>query len=383
MEIANQVMPFIRLTVDSPSLHENGYMPILDLEVKMIGNQVSYRFFRKSQSTPFVIPFDSAMPDNVKRNSLIQKGVTILKNTKRDVPWAEKAELLSRYLTYSMMVSGYPEKWRLDTIKAALTTYRRQCRRADTGAAPLHRPRGWDRAGRVRRKAMTRTSWYRPYSAVGFYPPTPGHVLRDRLQTAMSEEAARIGISVKVIETGGRQISSDLVKLNLTPCPMTNCWPCRSESETGQKGASHTKGSSLYRADCVQCLEEDGRRVAYFGETGYSGGHRLSAEHRSDILRGNTSNALAKHAATHPDRARDPGLFNVKVLGSYPSALYRQVAEGCELALATDVDQLMNSREEWHQPSLNRVTVTREVRQPRRRNNNNNTGNSSRQPGTN
>ena len=108
------------------------------------------------------------------------------------------------------------------------------------------------------------------------------------------------------------------------------------------------------------------------------------AEHHSDILRGNTSNALAKHAATHPDRARDPGLFNVKVLGSYPSTLYRQVAEGCELALATDVDQLMNSREEWHQPSLNRVTVTREVRQPRRRNNNNNnTGNSSRQPGTN
>ena len=247
----------------------------------------------------------------------------------------------------------------------------------------LHRPRGWDAAAKARRKAMSRTSWYRPHGAVGFYPPTPGHVLRDRLQTAMSEEAARIGISVKIIETGGRQISSDLVKLDLTPCPMTNCWPCRSESETGQKGASHTKGSSLYRADCVQCLEEDGRRVAYFGETGYSGGHRLSAEHRSDILRGNTSNALAKHAATHPDRARDPGLFNVKVLGSYPSALYRQVAEGCELALATDVDQLMNSREEWHQPSLNRVTVTREVRQPRRRNNNNNTGNSSRQPGTN
>ena len=29
----------------------------------------------------------------------------------------------------------------------------------------------------------------------------------------------------------------------------------------------------------------------------------------------------------------------------------------------------VNSREEWHQPSLNRVTVTREVRQPRRSNN--------------
>ena len=70
-------------------------------------------------------------------------------------------------------------------------------------------------------------------------------------------------------------------------------------------------------------------------------------------------------------------------MGSHSSALYRQVAEGCELALATDVDQLMNSREEWHQPSLNRVTVTREVRQPRRRNNNNTGNSSSRQPGRN
>ena len=117
----------------------------------------------------------------------------------------------------------------------------------------------------------------------------------------------------------------------------------------------------------------------------FSGGHRLSGPtgHRSDILRGDIKNAMAKHAAAvHGDRARDPSLFKVKVLGSYPSALYRQVAEGCELALATDVDQLMNSREEWHQPSLNRVTVTREVRQPRRSNNTGN-NNSSRRPGRN
>merc|ERR1712155_426460 len=158
---------------------------------------------------------------------------------------------------------------------------------------------------------MTRTSWYRPYSAVGFYPPTPGHVLRDRLQAAMSEEAARIGITVKIIETGGRSLSSDLVKLNLTPCPMTNCWPCASAAETGEKGASHTKGSSLYRADCVPCLEE-GKKVAYVGESGFSGSHRLTTEHRQDITRGDLSNAFAKHAAAaHPDRARDPSLYRV------------------------------------------------------------------------
>ena len=124
-------------------------------------------------------------------------------------------------------------------------------------------------------------------------------------------------------------------------------------------------------------------KVAYVGESGFSGSHRLTTEHRPDITRGDLSNAFAKHAAAaHPDRARDPGLYKVKVLGTFGTCIDRQVAEGCELAYPADPDQKwMNSREEWHQPSLNRVTVTREVRQPRR--NSNNTGNSSRRPGRN
>ena len=74
---------------------------------------------------------------------------------------------------------------------------------------------------------------------------------------------------------------------------------------------------------------------------------------------------MAKHAAAvHGDRARDPSLF--KVLGNFPSALDRQVTEGAEIAYATDIDQLMNSREEWHSPSLQRFSVSTEIRQPGR-----------------
>ena len=208
-----------------------------------------------------------------------------------------------------MMISGYPEKWRLETLKAAITTFERQCRRADTGAAPLHRPRGWDAEARARRKAMTRTSWYRPYSAVGFYPPTPGHVLRDRLQAAMTEEAARIGVTVKIIEGGGQPLHRDLVSLDLTKCPMTNCWPCQSAAETGEQGASHTRGSALYRGDCIPCLEY-GKRVAYIGESGFSESHRLSGPtvHRSDILRGDTKNAMAKHTANISEKLEKKSL---------------------------------------------------------------------------
>ena len=79
---------------------------------------------------------------------------------------------------------------------AAHTTFEQQCRRADPDTALLYRPWGQNAAARAQKKAMTRTSWYRPYGAVVFLTPTPSHGLRDRLWAAMSEEAARIGVSI-------------------------------------------------------------------------------------------------------------------------------------------------------------------------------------------
>ena len=70
------------------------------------------------------------------------------------------------------------------------------------------------------------------------FPPTPAHVLRDRLQEAMTEEAAWIGVTVKIIEGGGQPLQKDLVSLDLTKCPMQNCWPCQSAAETGERGAT-------------------------------------------------------------------------------------------------------------------------------------------------
>ena len=70
----------------------------------------------------------------------------------------------------------------------------------------------------------------------------PAHVLRGRLQ------AARIGVTVKIIEGGGQPIhhthNRDLVNLDLNKCPMRNCWPCQSAAETGEGGASHTRGDT-------------------------------------------------------------------------------------------------------------------------------------------
>ena len=157
LEIANTISPFIDLTVDSPSRNISGWMPILDLQIRVKRGQIIYKFYKKSVSNKLTMMERSAMPTQIKRNSLVQEGIRRLRNTKRELLWSVKSEILSEY-SFSLMLSGYSEKFRLDTIQAAVKGYERQCQEADSGGTPLHRPRSWDQSGRRKKKLLTKTS---------------------------------------------------------------------------------------------------------------------------------------------------------------------------------------------------------------------------------
>ena len=62
------------------------------------------------------------------------------------------------------MLSGYSEKFRLDTIQSAVRGYENQCAAADAGIKPLHRPREFQSEERRKNKLLSKTSWYRPAS---------------------------------------------------------------------------------------------------------------------------------------------------------------------------------------------------------------------------
>ena len=49
LEIANSVS-FLKLTVDSPSMHPAGFMPILDIQVRTEDDKIVYKFYRKEVS---------------------------------------------------------------------------------------------------------------------------------------------------------------------------------------------------------------------------------------------------------------------------------------------------------------------------------------------
>ena len=62
---------------------------------------------------------DSAMPASVKRTALTQYGLRILRNTKLEVPWSQKAEMLGEF-SARLWDSGYSERYRQQLILSSL-----------------------------------------------------------------------------------------------------------------------------------------------------------------------------------------------------------------------------------------------------------------------
>ena len=70
----------------------------------------------------------SAMPHTIKRAACIQEVMRRLRNTQRDLPWEERAEIISQF-SHTLMISGYGEKLRLELIQSAVQRYEAQCDR--------------------------------------------------------------------------------------------------------------------------------------------------------------------------------------------------------------------------------------------------------------
>ena len=354
LEIGNSISNFIQLTSDCPSQNTSGFMPILDLQVKTVENQIIYKFYKKEVANKLLILKSSAMPFQVKRASLSQEVLRRLRNTRRDLPWSEKAEILSEF-SHKLMCSGWTERHRYDFIMAGLTGYRRQLENSDAGITPLYRPREWDRETRRRKKLMARTAWYRPADAVMFVPATPGSELRNSIQEIVTRKTAEIGMTATVKETGGTKMRDSLVRLDLTGCTYPQCRACKSDLG----GASHTRSGVHYLITCKAC-EANRTSAIYHGESGFNGVHRLG-EHESAIKNKDTRNALAKHLALHhPDRVGDPDVFDYKVLQTFKKCLEREVSEGVALTFSK-ADIIMNQKSEHHQPAVHRAVMTREL----------------------
>ena len=284
--------------------------------------------------------------------------LTRLSNTRRTLPWKVSADILTDF-SLRMKWSGYSATFRGEVIHAAVSGFERILDKVDKGERPLHRPRTWNAEVRRKRKLISKGAWYRPADAVFFAPATPGGELAKQLQIVMEEEGKRLNLRIKTVEAGGISLKRKLTGKDLCAgeqCGQPNCTFCLSEDGGG---GSHNRSKRTYKGTCKHCARV-GLEASYYGESAFSGFYRVETGHSKAIEKKDLNNAFAKHLNIfHPEAEGDKEAFNMKVLQTFSKPLERKVTAAV-LINNSKAAIRMNSKAEFHQPVIHRVTTTRE-----------------------
>ena len=119
-DISNSIDRNIQMEFDVPSLHSSNRVPVLDLEVWVdVENKIQHSFYSKPISSPYTILYRSAVPAQVKRNSLLQEGLRRIRNYSESVTDQERNEILSKFMN-SLRISGYNTKYRYELLNGIL-----------------------------------------------------------------------------------------------------------------------------------------------------------------------------------------------------------------------------------------------------------------------
>ena len=353
-DIGNSIFKCIQFTIDVPSLNENGRLPVLDLNVEVVGGKIEHGFFQKPCTSEIVIPFNSAHSRKMKMSVLVEEGVRRLRNHSRGMEWERSRQVMEDW-SRRLRRSGYPATMRHEVIKAAVERYDKLCKEEEEGVRPIHRPRKWKEDERRREKELKRTNWHQnqpnQVSAPLILDPTAGDMTRDMKEVCKNFENVT-GWRIPVVERAGLAMRS-LAKaepLKTEGCKRDDCFPCT----TG--GGNCERNGSGYQISCGSCLRA-GKKAEYEGETG-ANGFTKGNEQLSGLRSKDPENALWKHCMLeHENEQVD---FSMKVLGSFQSAMARQVNEGVRIQRSR-ADYLLNSKSEFHQHPVVRVVPMRGI----------------------
>ena len=113
-QVANTIHPSLQVTVDYPSNHASGRMPVLDIEqwiqpVDVNGSmkhQILHSHYMKPMSSKHVVNKSSALPISAKMNILIADLVRVMRNVSNYCQESERTKHIQQYI-HRMQFSGY------------------------------------------------------------------------------------------------------------------------------------------------------------------------------------------------------------------------------------------------------------------------------------
>ena len=81
------------------------------------GQQIRFEHFEKPMANILEIQKESAMPEKIRRATLVQGGITRLLNTSIELGKQKQNEILSKYIK-KLQSSGYNAETRLEILKS-------------------------------------------------------------------------------------------------------------------------------------------------------------------------------------------------------------------------------------------------------------------------
>ena len=152
VSIANSLDPSIVMEASVPSDFQNKKLPLLNCQVWIDrakrNPKIRYEHYEKPMANILEVQKESAMPNKMKRATLVQGGITRLLNTSIELGEVAQNEILSKYMK-KLQSSNYEHKERIQILKAIKKGWKSILKKAETGERPLHRKRSFNRDLRI------------------------------------------------------------------------------------------------------------------------------------------------------------------------------------------------------------------------------------------
>ena len=262
---------------------------------------VLYSYFEKEMTSPYCIMERTAMAENSKIASLSQDLIRRMTNTSEMVPQEVRDEIVEKYVS-KLTVSGYNKDQVRRIVEAGLKGYQTKLVKCAKNGTKLHRSAKSTLAGRQKKKLLEKITWFRnnmdkedgsdsdkdntrtiykknktsvkknspdkklEILTVLFVPRTPGGELAARLRSAENEISKITGDLVKIVESAGTKMKSQLHKSNPwagSLCDRDDCLVCKNN---GEKQGDCKRRNVVYKTTCRRC-QEKGVAKSYYGES--------------------------------------------------------------------------------------------------------------------
>ena len=165
---------------------------------------ILFQPYEKPTASHNILHAHSAQSISCRNSVHTQEILRRLLNSSQLLDWkTEVAPVLSTYMA-RMRNSGYPEKYRVDTLVRALRIYDKMISDDMNGQRPIYRPKDWQIVTRKKEKDRKKYDWSTRGGHVApiFVPSTPNSELA-KIMKEVADKEAEAGVHFKIIENAG------------------------------------------------------------------------------------------------------------------------------------------------------------------------------------